>query len=102
MDSAEIDPYEEHWGESAYVVALAWHWSGRADAELRTAALSLVDGLGRLGEAGQLRSFNWQCRSAPMAAYFLRQWRGQEASRLTAVWYPRASRREVASWPSIW
>ncbi len=73
VDAAEIDPYEEHWGESAYVVALAWHWSGRTDAELRTAALSLVDGLGRLGEAGQLRSFNWQCRSAVMTPFYLRE-----------------------------
>ncbi len=71
--AAELDPFEEHWGESAYLVALAWHWSGRTDAELRTAALSLVDGLGRLGEAGQLRSFNWQCRSAVMAPYYLRE-----------------------------
>ena len=71
--AAEADPYDEHWGESAYVVALAWHWSGRSDAGLRTAAMDLIDGLRTRGEAGQLRSFNWQCRSAPMAAYFLRQ-----------------------------
>ena len=73
VNAAELDPYEEHWGESAYVVALAWHWGGRTDAALRTAATSLVDGLATLGVAGQLRSFNWQCRSAPMAPYYLRQ-----------------------------
>jgi hypothetical protein len=73
VNAAEADPYDEHWGESAYVVALAWHWGGRSDTGLRTAAMELIDGLRTRGEAGQLRSFNWQCRSAPMAAYFLRQ-----------------------------
>ena len=73
VSAAEVDPYDEHWGESAYVVALAWHWGGRSDTGLRTAAMDLIDGLRTRGEAGQLRSFNWQCRSAPMAAYFLRQ-----------------------------
>jgi hypothetical protein len=73
VTAAETDPYEEHWGESAYVVGLAWHWGGRGNAELRAAAMGLVDGLRTRGEAGQLRSFNWQCRSAPMAAYYLRQ-----------------------------
>ena len=73
VTAAEADPYDEHWGESAYVVGLAWHWGGRGSAELRAAALELIDGLRTRGEAGQLRSFNWQCRSAPMAAYYLRQ-----------------------------
>lgn len=71
VSTIEADPYDEHWGESAYVVAMAWHWGGRSDASLRTAALGLVDGLRTRGEAGQLRSFNWQCRSAPMTPYFL-------------------------------
>ncbi len=71
--TAELDPFEEHWGESAYLVALAWHWGGRTDTELRAAALSLVDGLRRLGQAGQLRSFNWQCRSAVMTPFYLRE-----------------------------
>ena len=72
VDSGEVDPYEEHWGESAYVVAMAWHLSGRTDDELRAAAMALIDGLRTRGEAGQLRSFNWQCRSAVMTPTFLR------------------------------
>ena len=72
VSSAEVDPYEEHWGESAYVVALAWHWDGRRDEELRAAALELVGGLRSRGEVGHMRSFNWQCRSAVMAPAFLR------------------------------
>jgi hypothetical protein len=71
--SNEADPYEEHWGESAYIVAMAWHFSGRTDAELHAAAMGLVDGLATRGEAGQLRSFNWQCRSAVMTPTFLRE-----------------------------
>ncbi|MBK9069885.1 MAG: hypothetical protein IPL79_02570 [Myxococcales bacterium] len=72
MDRAgEVDDYNEHWGESAYVVALAWHWSGRTDAALRSVADNLVTGLSTFGEVGQLRSFNWQCRSAVMAPAFL-------------------------------
>ena len=71
VSAAEADPYDEHWGESAYVVALAWHWGGRSDAGLHSVAMELMDGLRTRGEAGQLRSFNWQCRSAPMAAYYL-------------------------------
>ena len=34
----EIDSYDEHWGEPAYLVAMAWHWGGRTDASLKTAA----------------------------------------------------------------
>ena len=70
--AGEIDPYEEHWGESAYLVAMAWHYAGRTDAALRTAADELVTGLRERGEAGQLRSFNWQCRSAVQAPAYLR------------------------------
>jgi hypothetical protein len=73
VPAAEVDPFDEHWGESAYVVAMAWHWAGRDDAALRAAADDLVAGLGTLGEAGQLRSFNWQCRSAVATPWFLRQ-----------------------------
>ncbi|MGE0872999.1 MAG: hypothetical protein AB7P03_30890 [Kofleriaceae bacterium] len=68
----EIDPYDEHWGESAYIVAMAWHYGGRTSAELKTAADELVDGLDEHGEVGQLRSFNWQCRSATATPRFLR------------------------------
>ena len=73
VDADEIDDYDEHWGESAYVVAMAWHWGGRTDASLRATADDLVAGLRTRGEAGQLRSFNWQCRSSVMAPYFLRE-----------------------------
>jgi len=65
------DEFEEHWGESAYVVAMAWHHGGRTDAALRGTADELIAGLRSRGEAGQLRSFNWQCRSAIATPYFL-------------------------------
>lgn len=68
---AWVDPYDEHWGESAYVAAMAWHWGGRSDAALRAEALELVTGFTTLGVAGQLRSFNWQCRSAVATPYYL-------------------------------
>jgi hypothetical protein len=71
VDSAEPDEYEEHWGESAYIVGMAWNLGGRTDEALRAAAMELVDGFASRGEVGQLRSFNWQCRSAVAAPYFL-------------------------------
>ena len=40
----EADTFEEHWGESAYVVALAWYWSGKTSTTLRQAADALVAG----------------------------------------------------------
>jgi hypothetical protein len=67
----EPDDFDEHWGESAYLVAMAWHHGGRSDAFLRAAADELVSGLERLGEAPMLRSFGWQCRTAPLAPVFL-------------------------------
>lgn len=70
-DQGEVDPYDEHWGEPAYVVAMAWHLGGRTDDALRAVADQLVGQLAERGEVGQVRSFNWQCRSAPMAPYFL-------------------------------
>jgi hypothetical protein len=70
--SAEVDDYDEHWGESAYVVAMAWFYQGKTDTQLRAAADALVTGTRTLGETGQLRSFNWQCRSAVATPYFLR------------------------------
>ncbi len=70
--AGEVDDYEEHWGESAYLVAMAWHYGGRSDATLRTAADELVTGLRERGEAGQLRSFNWQCRSAVQTPAYLK------------------------------
>jgi hypothetical protein len=72
VDQNEVDEYDEHWGESAYLVAMAWFWDGRRDDSLRTAADELASGLAERGEAGQLRSFNWQCRSAVATPYFLR------------------------------
>ncbi|HWB74084.1 MAG TPA: FG-GAP-like repeat-containing protein [Nannocystaceae bacterium] len=65
----EIDPDDEHWGESAYITAMAWHYSG--EAELRIAADELVDGMAMFGSAPHVRSFNWQCRSAVAAPYYL-------------------------------
>jgi hypothetical protein len=67
----EVDPYEEHWGEAAYLVAMAWHLDGRRDAALRTVADALVAGFAAKGEVGHIRSFNWQCRSAPMTPFYL-------------------------------
>jgi hypothetical protein len=68
----EIDSYDEHWGESAYIVALAWNATGRTDASLRSVADALVTGFRDRGEVGQVRSFNWQCRSAVMTPALLR------------------------------
>jgi hypothetical protein len=68
----QVDEYDEHWGESAYIVALAWNATGRTDAALKTAADSLVLGVRDRGEVGQVRSFNWQCRSSVMAPALLR------------------------------
>ncbi len=70
--SSELDPYEEHWGESAYVVALAWDAGGRSETTLRSAADELVEGFRSLGEVGHTRSFNWQCRGAVMTPALLR------------------------------
>lgn len=70
-DADEIDEYDEHWGESAYVVALAWWHDGRTDDALHDAAAALVTGFANHGEIGQLRSFNWQCRSAVATPWYL-------------------------------
>ncbi|NJK32451.1 MAG: hypothetical protein HC927_08580 [Deltaproteobacteria bacterium] len=69
--ASEIDDYDEHWGESAYVLALAQWWDhllnpGSRDPLLATATEELTQGTASFGEIGQLRSFNWQCRAAPM------------------------------------
>ena len=66
------DEYDEHWGEPAYVVALAWHLGGRTDASLEAAARSMLDGLRTKGSSPHMRSFNWQCRAAVAAPYYLR------------------------------
>jgi hypothetical protein len=67
-----VDEYDEHWGEPAYVVAMAWHHQGRTDSSLKSAADSMISGLRAYGSAPHLRSFNWQCRSAVGAPAFLR------------------------------
>jgi hypothetical protein len=67
-----LDEYNEHLGESAYLIAMAWHYSGKADASLRTAADALVSRLRTDGEIPHVRSFNWQCRSAVAGPWFLR------------------------------
>lgn len=65
------DGFDEHWGETAYVGAMAWHYSGRSDATLRTNAMHYVTGFSTNGTIGQLRSFNWQCRGAIATPYYL-------------------------------
>lgn len=72
-ESDEVDEFEEHWGESAYVVAMAWWYDGQRDTGLRDAADALVTGFATLGEVGQLRSFNWQCRSAVATPWYLQR-----------------------------
>ena len=73
VDTVEdaVDDYLEHIGESAYVIALAWRLDGGGDAQLLDAANVLVDKFAAEGEVGQLRSFNWQCRSAVMTPWLL-------------------------------
>ncbi len=68
----EVEPYHEHWGEPAYVIAMAWHHGGRTDADLRTAADELLAGLRANGVSPHMRSFNWQCRSAMATPYYLK------------------------------
>jgi len=67
----EVDDFDEHWGEPAYVVAMAWHWGGRTDATLRSVADALVEGTNNNATSPHLRSFNWQCRSAVATAWYL-------------------------------
>jgi hypothetical protein len=73
VDTTENMPeeYDEHYGESAYLIAMSWHYSGRADAALRSAADQLLAHLERQGTAPHLRSFNWQCRSAVTGSWYL-------------------------------
>jgi hypothetical protein len=70
--SDEIDPYDEHWGEAAYVVALAYVATGKTEPALKQAAEQLIAGLAANGVVGQTRSFNWQCRSAVMTPALLK------------------------------
>ncbi|MEZ4403821.1 MAG: hypothetical protein R3B06_27610 [Kofleriaceae bacterium] len=70
--AGEVDEFDEHWGEAAYLVALAWSLDGRRDPALRAAADALVAGLRAHGTVGPLRSFAWQCRSAVATPAYLR------------------------------
>jgi hypothetical protein len=67
-----LDEYDEHYGESAYLIAMAWFYSGKTDAALRTAADTLLGKLRSDGTIPHVRSFNWQCRSAIAGPWFLR------------------------------
>lgn len=68
----EVDDYEEHWSEAAYVVAMAWYHGGKKEPSLKQAADQLVVGFRDRGEAPHLRSFNWQCRSAVATPFYLK------------------------------
>jgi len=68
----EVDGYDEHWGEPAYVIAMAYFHGGKQDPSLRATALELLTGLQQHGSVPHLRSFNWQCRSAVAAPYYLK------------------------------
>jgi hypothetical protein len=67
-----LDDYDEHYGESAYLIAMAWFYSGKTDSALRTAADTLLGRLRSDGTIPHVRSFNWQCRSAIAGPWFLR------------------------------
>lgn len=60
----QVDPDDEHWGEAAYVVALAWQLGGKQTESLYDAALALTEGFAERATVPHVRSFNWQCRSA--------------------------------------
>jgi hypothetical protein len=66
------EEYDEHFGESAYLVSMAWFYSGKSDQSLRNAADALVTSLAADGTAPHVRSFNWQCRSAVAGSWFLK------------------------------
>jgi hypothetical protein len=67
------DEYDEHYGESAYLIGMSWYFSGRSDATLRSAAERLLEHMALDGTAPHIRSFNWQCRSAVMGSWYLQQ-----------------------------
>jgi len=66
------EQYEEHWGEPAYLIAMAYHHGGRTETWLKTVADELIASLRARGTSPHMRSFNWQCRSAMAAPYYLR------------------------------
>jgi hypothetical protein len=65
------DEYDEHYGESAYLIGMSWYFSGRTDAALRSAADQLLERMASDGTAPHIRSFNWQCRTAVMGPWYL-------------------------------
>jgi hypothetical protein len=65
------DEYDEHYGESAYLIGMAWYFSGRTDTALQSAANQLLERMATDGTAPHIRSFNWQCRSAVMGPWYL-------------------------------
>jgi hypothetical protein len=65
------EEYDEHYGESAYLIGMSSHFSGRTDAALRGVADQLLERLASDGTAPHVRSFNWQCRSAVSGAWYL-------------------------------
>jgi len=70
-DQFMLEEYDEHYGESAYLIAMSWALSGKTDTELRAAADALITLLGEAGTAPHIRSFNWQCRSSVAAPWYL-------------------------------
>jgi hypothetical protein len=65
------EEYDEHYGESAYLIGMSWHFSGRTDATLRSTADQLLQRMASAGSAPHVRSFNWQCRSAVTGPWYL-------------------------------
>ncbi len=70
-DQNMLEEYDEHYGESAYLIAMSWALSGKSDDDLRAAADALVAALADNGSAPHIRSFNWQCRSSVAAPWYL-------------------------------
>ncbi|HEY5921398.1 MAG TPA: hypothetical protein VIV11_06995 [Kofleriaceae bacterium] len=70
--SDEVDDYDEHWGEPAYIVALAYAATGKTEPALKQAADQMIAGLAANGTIPHTRSFNWQCRSAVMTPALLK------------------------------
>lgn len=66
------EEYDEHYGESAYLIGMSWHFSGRTDSALRGVADRLLEHMSSDGTAPHIRSFNWQCRSAVTGSWYLR------------------------------
>ncbi len=65
---------DERWGDTAYVVALAFAEDGRRDVGLYTTALDLVGSVRYRATASDVTSFDRQCRTAPATAWYLATW----------------------------